>query len=117
MSGDKQKYNNEMRRAKSPKHPPGGSTKVHGQAVTPATQTVRAHMAHQVEDAESQDTDADEETAAILADILRETEEQNESDMSGYLPPDYGITHATALMMDDIILLHERHSRHQLEKS
>jgi hypothetical protein len=46
LNGDKRKYNNEMRSAKDPHHPPGGPTKVYGQIVQSTPKSVTAHMAH-----------------------------------------------------------------------
>jgi hypothetical protein len=56
---------------------------------------------HVVNDNTGQDDDTfqDEETAAFLADILRDTEEND--DMDGYLSSNYTTTHASAMMMMD----------------
>jgi hypothetical protein len=44
LKGDKNKYTNEMRRAKNPKQPSGGSTKVNGQPASPKPKVVKAKL-------------------------------------------------------------------------
>ena len=82
LAGDKQKYTAEMRRAKGPNHPRGGSTKVNGQQPKTIQANIAAHM--DIDNASQHDTDEDEdwepndtetafdETAVFLANVLRD---------------------------------------------
>jgi hypothetical protein len=57
LSADKKKYTNEMRRAKDPHHPPGGSAKVNGQIVPSKHKTRTANTAHVAQLYEEPDDD------------------------------------------------------------
>ncbi len=75
LAGDKTKFTNEMRRAKGPNNPPGGSTKVNGQKTSAKPRRVTANVAFEtnqepVSDAEDygyDDNSEDDETATFLA--------------------------------------------------
>ena len=100
LAGDKKKYNAEMKRAKGPNHPPGGSTKVNGQH----PQTLAANMVTQID--HQHDTDDNEywephgtndtfdETAVFLANVLRESPDGS-----------YDTAKVTALMTENDSLL------------
>jgi hypothetical protein len=107
LAGDKKKFTAAMRNAKGPKNPPGGSTKINGQAVPTTPKTVTANMAHQLEEEQQSeqmsDSDYDDETATFLAGVLNDS--MHEEDLTGYLPPDHVTTQAVAMMMDDDLLL------------
>jgi hypothetical protein len=75
LAGDKQQYNAEMRRAKGPNHPHGGSRKVNGQQ----PKTVTANMVSTEEEYDEDDWDGPQETdssfdetAVFLASVLNE---------------------------------------------
>jgi hypothetical protein len=112
LSGDKQKYSNAMRKASGPNDTPGGSTKVNGQIATNTTNKVKANLVEitcDQYDADEDDLqnyeDAEQhETAMFLQSVLSSTNNTS-LDESGYLAPDYPTTHATAMMMDDDIML------------
>ncbi len=112
LSGDKQKYSNAMRKASGPNDIPGGSTKVNGQIATNTTNKVKANLVEITRDqydADEDDLQNDEdaeqhETAMFLQSVLSSTNETRLNE-SGYLAPDYPTTHATAMMMEDDIML------------
>ena len=95
LAGDKKKFTAEMRRATGPNHPPGGSTKINGQTAPQKPKTVTANMVHQLEPTSNDDSfdeqsdDGLDETEAFLSGILE----------------DYKTEEATAMMMDDALLL------------
>jgi hypothetical protein len=103
LAGDKKKYTPAMRRAQGPKDPPGGSTKVNKQVVSASPRTVTANMAYKQE--YMSDSDDDDETTAFLAQIMKDTADDNSEELpdaaSGYLPPDYATTQASAMMMNE----------------
>ena len=111
LAADKSKFTAEMRKAKNPHKPPGGSQKVNGQIVSNKPKAVTANIAHQVqpstvtfedvEETNSEYADSDfDETAAFLAGILNETGTNS--------PPEYATETATAMMMDDNFLLDDQ---------
>ena len=103
LAGDK-KFNAAMKAATGPNHPPGGSTKVNGQASNLAKpRHVTANIAHQIrlQEGEEEDSYDDvtqddyEETTAFLTSVI--------NDQNGDSP-----IHVTAMMMgDDALLLDE----------
>jgi hypothetical protein len=112
LASDKSKFTAEMRKAKSPHKPPGGSQKVNGQVASGKPKVVTANIAHQVQpttvtfedmdDNRSEHSDsAYDETAAFLAGILNETEQN---------PHEYATETATAMMMEDTVLLEDQTS-------
>ena len=90
LNSDKRKYTNEMRRAKNPNHPRGGSTKVNGQVVQ--TQKITANLVY---DPNEDHEILDDEAATFLASVLNEQDQAE----------DYETEDVTAMMTDDIILL------------
>ena len=102
LAGDKQKYNAATRKSKGPNHPPGGSTKVNGQQPKSvvANMASRVGKAYDIDDDNESDQDnedsAFDETAVFLADVLRDQQSPDD---------DYSTEEATALMMEDEVLL------------
>jgi hypothetical protein len=90
LNSDKRKYTKDMRRAKNPNYPPGGSTKVNGQVVQ--TQKIMANLVY---DSNEDHEILDDETATFLASVLNEQDQAE----------DYETEDVTAMMTDDIILL------------
>ena len=79
LSGDKQKFNAEMRRSKGPKHPPGGSTKVNAQVPSKNPKAVAANLVFAQDDDEdnaidydNEDDDTYDETTAFLTNVMNE---------------------------------------------
>ena len=108
LAGDK-KFTAEMRRAKDPNHPPGGSTKVNGQPPQQKPKSVVANIAHNIQspgsdsdhneeansDHNDETSDCFEETAVFLSSLF---EDQTDT---------YTVTETSAMMMEDEFILLE----------
>ena len=122
LAADK-KFTAAMRTAKDPNHPPGGSTKINGQAAPRKPKTVTANMAHdfnadedddlaqecnaEEDDDQFEDSDSNclNETTMFLAGVLGD-----QTDCAS----DYSTTEITAMLMDNEALLLDDEAEHRV---